>query len=182
MGRDGGLGNAQIWTTGGPHSLGNQSIRASTGGWWAWAQRPILVFPKGHDVLAISHFVCLQFPHEHLTHNAVLLHTDMHTHCRVHEAPVACTHAHTHMHPVRLSSAHCSQAQPLRLPPLLLALDHPSPTKQTLRASIMLTSVRVLTSLTLLERGWGRREGDTDTHRGWARAGEAAGLQLPHAA
>ena len=61
MGRDGGLGSAQIWTTGGPHSLGNQSIKASTGGWWAWAQRPILVFPKGHDVLGISHFVCLQF-------------------------------------------------------------------------------------------------------------------------
>lgn len=61
MGRDGGLGSAQIWTTGGPHSLGNQSIKASTGGWWAWAQRPILVFPKGHDVLGISHFICLQF-------------------------------------------------------------------------------------------------------------------------
>ena len=38
MGRDGGLGSAQIWTTGGPHSLGNQSIKASTGGWWAWAE------------------------------------------------------------------------------------------------------------------------------------------------
>ena len=109
MGRDGGLGSAQIWTTGGPHSLGNQSIKASTGGWWAWAEaHPCL--PQGtRRAWRLPLFASSLPPASDST--AVLLHTAMHTHCCVHVAPVE--HAHTHTLPVRLSSAHCSQTQPL---------------------------------------------------------------------
>lgn len=145
------------------------------GGWWAWAQRPILVFPKGHDVLAISRFVCLQFPHEPLTRAQVLLHT----HCRVHEAPVSMyTASHTCSQSSQLSTL---LPGPASSPPTPSACLGPPFTLKQSSASIYYAHFCAIL-ITDSTRGLGEQgEGDTDTPQGLGGQG-FLGLQLPHAA